>query len=199
MLSLIFLCVRDSALVTELTKAACCLPAAAAKPITALACDLPEVCFVYKPKYPFKKEIDSRDTSIVELLGREGPKLVDRIVECPNFILTPNHYETGVVVGLSDVVISACFTSTTVEAIGCGSKGIYYNPTNIYPNAFWNEIPGIVCRDKESLKRRLYELLYKTSEQEYRLYVQKYMGDIDGFFDGGAITRLRRNLAAHLS
>ena len=91
-------------------------------------------------------------------------------------------------------VSSYTFTNVTVEAIGMSARGIYYDPTNRFPHAFWSRIPGMVCRDRDELRTRIKELLYDKTDAEYADYLDKYFRDIVAYFDGRAITRLRRRL-----
>jgi polysaccharide biosynthesis PFTS motif protein len=160
--------------------------------------DFPEVLFLYKPKNPFST-MDALISPLVHSYGERGRQLQETMVAKPNFVLLPGLFETSVVSGLADLTISACFTSPTVEAIGMGKKGLYFDPTLRFPQAFWNDIPGMVCRDVGDLKNRMQALLYECDEDQYREYLSLYLKQIDSYLDGYSISRLRQLLAAEIS
>lgn len=96
------------------------------------------------------------------------------------------------VIALADLTISFPFTSTTLEAIGAGRKGIYYDPLASYKDTFYDDIPGFVVHDFDSLKKRVVELLYSINEVEYRNHLEKYARErVDRFLDGYALSRFR--------
>ena len=101
------------------------------------------------------------------------------------------------VIALADLTISFPFTSTTLEAIGAGRKGIYYDPLGSYKDTFYDEIPGFVVHDFDSLKNRVVELLYSVNEVDYRTYLEKYACErVDRFLDGRALSRFRNLLCS---
>ena len=151
-----------------------------------LAQRLPDVLFVCKPKNPIE--------DLFAAAGEFGDQVRRSIGESSNVVLLPNYFETAAVVGLTDLTISACFTSTTVEAIGCGQRAIYYDPTNRVPHAFWRRIPGLVCVADEELYERVRYLLWECDDATYMDYLRTHCMGIEGYFDGRAITRLRRRL-----
>jgi polysaccharide biosynthesis PFTS motif protein len=147
---------------------------------------LRDALFVCKPKYPIK-ELFSKAEGLDDRIRQD-------IEEAPNIVFLPAHFETAVAVGLTDLTISACFTSTTVEAIGCGKRAIYYNPTNRMPQAFWCRIPGMVCATDEELYHRVRHLLYECDQESYLEYLRTHCMGVEGHFDGRATTRLRHRL-----
>ena len=159
-----------------------------------LAGDIPDVLFLYKPKYPFAEVESGEPLPLIEVFGSKGKKLAQNIAVTPNFVVLPRQFETAGVVGLADLVISACFTSTTVEAIGCNTRGIYYDPTDKLSHAFWRRIPGMVCVTDEELCDRVRYLLWECDDETYTDYLRRHCNGIEGHFDGQAITRLRRRL-----
>jgi len=147
---------------------------------------LKDVLFVLKPKYP-----------VEELFSQAGElerQVSEEIRGASNIVLLPQYFETASIIGLTDLTISACFTSTTVEAIGCGKRAVYYNPTNRMPHAFWCRIPGMVCVSDEELYDRVHYLLYKCEDKVYVEYLRTHCMGIESHFDGRAITRLRQRL-----
>ncbi|MDA0748808.1 MAG: hypothetical protein O2954_20005 [bacterium] len=157
-----------------------------------LAETFPDVLIFYKTKWSIE--------FLTEQFGEEFQKRFQRLYEIPNVIVIPNYFETAAIIGLADLTISACFSTTAIESIGCGTRALYYDvsdrcpPDNIW-GAFWHRIPELVCRSREELKDRIYKLMYETSDEEYRDYLHLNFKHMDGFFDGRAITRLRRKLA----
>ncbi|MDA2933997.1 polysaccharide biosynthesis PFTS motif protein [Acidobacteria bacterium AH-259-D05] len=159
-----------------------------------LARKMPDTVFLYKPKNPFAEATPGWPIPLIEAFGPKGKELWKKICSTPNFVVLPNLFETASVVGLADLVISACFTSTTVEAIGCGNRAIYYDPTDRAPHAFWHRIPGMVCIADEELYDRVRYLLWDCDDEMYMNYLSTHCVGIEGHFDGQAITRLRRRL-----
>ena len=164
-----------------------------------MAKEFSDVLFLYKPKNSLYEIGSGEKVTLFHLLGERGENLKEDMETAPNFIVLPELFETSVVTGLADVTISACFSSPTVEAIGAGKKGIFYDPTDRFPNAFWSHIPGMVCNGKQGLKDRLHELLYGCSAHEYHKYIQENCGDLEGYFDGYGISRLRHRLLEKIS
>lgn len=156
-----------------------------------LASEFPDVCFLFKPKYDVKymgsRWADRfRDT-------------LDGLRETRNFFPLSSRFETSAIVGLSDLTISACFTSTVVESVGCGIKALYHDPSDRnHPEsewgAFWHRIPSLICRSREQLKARVQELLFQTTDEEYRAYLHRHFSHVEGHQDGRAIMRLRQEL-----
>jgi polysaccharide biosynthesis PFTS motif protein len=159
-----------------------------------LASKMPKVLYLYKPKYPFAEAESGEPRPLIEAFGSKGRELWKKICAMPNYVVLPRFVETACVVGLADLVISACFTSTTVEALGCRTRAIYYDATDKFPHAFWRRIPGMVCVTGEELSARVHYLLWECADEAYLDYLRTYCMGIEGHFDGRAITRLRQRL-----
>jgi hypothetical protein len=142
-----------------------------------LARKLPTVLFLSKPKNPGGGVRDDGPSNLVEL---------------------PNLFETAAIVGLTDLSISACFTSTAVEGMGCSRPALYYDPTGRFPDTFQGRIPGLVVESDDELERRVRELLWDTTREQYDAYLRSSCADLEGRFDGLAITRLRERLAREI-
>lgn len=141
-----------------------------------LAAALTDVVFVLKPKNP----------------SDQPPAMP------PNVVVLPNSFETAAVVGLSDITISACFTSTLIETVGSGRPGLYFDPTDRVPDAFWRRIPGLVCTSTDGLEARVRELLAADSHS-IDAWLRTHFRELEGHFDGLGITRLRREISGELS
>jgi hypothetical protein len=149
--------------------------------IARLARRLPHVLFLSKPKNADDESVPRRD-------GWPA-----------NLVLLPNLFETAAVIGLTELSISACFTSTAVEGMGCGRPTLYYDPTERFPAAFWRRIPDLVCTTDDELHERVTELLWQTTREEHVAYLRANCSALEGRFDGGALTRLRERLTATLA
>ncbi|MBN2299082.1 MAG: polysaccharide biosynthesis PFTS motif protein [Deltaproteobacteria bacterium] len=110
--------------------------------------------------------------------------------------------EPAEVIAASDLVISACFTSSTVEAWGADIPGVFYDATSLYRNYYYDCLPGFTLHGYLDLKRRVMHLL-ETKETPARLAARgekerKACEKIDPFMDGKGITRFR-NLLLEIS
>lgn len=94
----------------------------------------------------------------------------------------------------SDLIISACFTSPTVEALSAGKKAIYFDATGRLKGFYYDRFPGMVAHGKEELKAAADSWL-SMSGSEFAGYIEKYVRqELDFFADGKAITRFRKEL-----
>lgn len=159
-----------------------------------LACKMPNVLFLYKPKYPVSEPEPGEPIPLITAFGSKGEALWKKICDMPNFVVLPTLFEAAAVIGLADLAINVCFSSTLVEAIGSGGRAIYYDPTNRFPDAFWRRIPGMVCVAEEELYDRVCYLLWDCDNKTYMDYLSSYCMGIEGHFDGRAVTRLRSRL-----
>jgi len=107
--------------------------------------------------------------------------------------LNPDPADT---IAASDLSISACFTSTTVEALGAKKRAIYYDASGRFSGTYYDNFPHLVAHSYDELRELVHHWLYETSDQEFTFYLQTYvLGELDAFLDGGAITRLRKLLS----
>lgn len=152
--------------------------------VAELAARFPRVLFLCKPKRPVER---------VFIEGAGGTAVRAALAAAGNVAVLPERFETAAVVGLCDLSINACFTSPAVETIGAGRPALYYDPTDLFPSSFFRQIPGFVATDADELGRRVEELLSATdAEREHDLRTR--FSDLEGHFDGLAITRLRERL-----
>jgi len=93
---------------------------------------------------------------------------------------------------VADLSITACFSSTTVEALGARKKAIYYDPNGFLKGTYYDKFPYLVAHSYEELKALVKYYLYEVSDKEFNRWVDQVIVDeIDAFADGQAITRLR--------
>jgi polysaccharide biosynthesis PFTS motif protein len=134
-----------------------------------------------------------------DFVRRESRKLADlygqlsRHPRCyfPGFEASPSE-----VIALSDLVISFPFTSTTVEAVCAGRRGMYYDAPGKFVGAYYDRIPGFVAHGYQQLSVLVRDLLYKMDEDDYRQFLQRHIREhLDPFLDGRALSRFRALLA----
>jgi polysaccharide biosynthesis PFTS motif protein len=110
----------------------------------------------------------------------------------PRFWLPGHAADTSGIVAVSDLVISFPFTSVTVEALGAGVRGLYFDPRDKYRGGSYERVPGLVAHGYHELKARVEHLLYCTTDEEYRRYLDTHVkGYKDPFLDAMALKRFR--------
>lgn len=152
--------------------------------VAVLAARMPRVAFLCKPKRPPESVFDR---------GRRGASVEAALMAAPNVVVLDEYFETAAVVGLTDLSVNACFTSPAVESIGVGRPAIYYDPTALFPESFFRTIPGLVATDEDDLCARV-ETLLGLDENARAADLRDRFAELEGHFDGLAITRLRRRL-----
>ena len=98
------------------------------------------------------------------------------------------------VIAWSDLVISAAYTSTNAEALGCRTRAIYYDiaGTDRGEEFYFNRFPHFVAHDYAELRNLVQYWLSESSETEFEHLLQNYVkGEIDPYLDGHAIDRLQ--------
>jgi polysaccharide biosynthesis PFTS motif protein len=101
------------------------------------------------------------------------------------------------VVTVSDLVVSAAYTSPTAEALGARKKAIYYDVAghDIGDKYYFNRFQNFVAHNYEELKKLVKYWLYEIADKEFDDFLNKYVKDeIDPYLDGKALTRLRKLL-----
>ena len=152
-----------------------------------LSVDMPDVLFLIKPKNPFDW--------FSEVVGIPGRDVWQRLEARDNVLVLPVSFETSAIVALTDAGIGQCFTSVTLESIGCGMPCVYFDPTDHYPQAFWHDLPGMICVTVAALAKRMRGLL-ASDRVTYNSFLQEHCADIEGHFDGLGISRLRERVIA---
>ncbi len=150
----------------------------------ALAARFPRVLFLCKPKRPLE---------VVFAEGAGGAEVGAALAVAENVVLFPERFETAAAVGLCDLSINACFTSPAVETIGAGRPALYYDPTDLFPRSFFRRIPSFVATDPEELASLVEELLAVDAAKRSDDLRARF-SELEGHFDGLAITRLRESL-----
>lgn len=156
--------------------------------IIKLMYDFPDVGFIFKAKKEF--ETTPYLSSIYNKL-----KDHDRCLFFSRFDGTG--VSSAEAIAVSDLVISAAFTSTTAEALGAKIKAIYYDPAGYYVGDGYllNKYPNFVAHSYEELKKLINYWLYEVTDDEFENFLNTYVKDeIDPYLDGKAISRLRQLL-----
>lgn len=108
---------------------------------------------------------------------------------------TGNTCDAAETIAASDLVVSACFTSCTVEALGARRKGIYFDATNRFKGYYYDRFPKLVAHGYEELRKLVQYWLYDITADEFDNYLKAYVkGELDAYVDGRAITRFRELL-----
>ena len=101
------------------------------------------------------------------------------------------------VIAVSDLVISAAYTSTSAEALASRTRALYYDIAgkDLGENFYFNRYPNFVAHSYEELKRLVQLWLYDVSPEEFNQFLEMYVkGEIDPYLDCHAIDRLQNLL-----
>jgi len=101
------------------------------------------------------------------------------------------------VIAVSDLVISAAYTSPSAEALGARTKAIYYDVVghDIGERYYYDRYPHFVAHNYEELKKFTNYWLNECTQKEFEEFLITYVKDeIDPYLDGKALTRLRKLL-----
>jgi len=120
---------------------------------------------------------------------------LDELKKHPRCYITGYKGDPSEIIAMSDLTITYAFSSSTVEALGAGRKAIFFDPGNRWRGYRYDRIPNLVAHSYEELKRLTQKLLYETTEEEYRVFLDTHVkGMMDPYLDGKALTRFRRLL-----
>lgn len=100
------------------------------------------------------------------------------------------------IIAISDLIISACFTSTTSEALGARKKAIFFDASNRFKGLYYDKFPKMVAHGFDELDKFVKYWLYEVSDAMFDEYIDNYVIDeLDSYADGRAITRFRELLS----
>lgn len=100
------------------------------------------------------------------------------------------------VIDISNLVISACFTSTTPEALGARKKAIFFDATSRFKGLYYDAFPKMVAHGFDELDNFVNYWLYEVNDAQFEEYLDNYIkGELDWHADGKAITRFRELLS----
>jgi hypothetical protein len=110
-------------------------------------------------------------------------------------VFSGDEADTSEVIAASQLVISACFTSPTIEALGGRGRGIFYDATGKFRGCYPDAFPMMVAHDYQDLKKYAYYWLYQNSDEDFQKYLAEHIEhEVDSYADGGAVTRFRKKL-----
>ena len=146
--------------------------------------DFPDICVVFKNK------------KTLDFLSGWEPRILHyykKIWLHPRCFFTGEEFtDPSETTGISDLVISAPFTSPTIEALGSRTRAIYYDATGKFQGCYYDHIPNLVAHNYLELKELVTYWLFKNTEPEFDAFLETYIkGELDEFVDGKAITRFR--------
>jgi polysaccharide biosynthesis PFTS motif protein len=99
-------------------------------------------------------------------------------------------------VAASDLIISAPFTSSSIEALGAGIKAIYYDASHRFPGCYYDRFPRFVAHNYDELKDFVEYWLYGNTLEEFEMFLNTHIKEeIHEYVDGKAITRFRQQLS----
>jgi polysaccharide biosynthesis PFTS motif protein len=152
--------------------------------------DLPDIFVVLKEKKPrdYHKMMSDRFDDIL--------KLYQKLENNARCLCIKNSWKnSSEIMAFTDLVISFPFTSTTAEALAVRKKAIWYDGTDKFRGAIYDNAPGLVCHNYNELLERTKRLLC-ISEKDYNAYLESYIkGRVENYLDGKAITRFREHLS----
>ncbi|VUX54871.1 protein of unknown function [uncultured Woeseiaceae bacterium] len=128
----------------------------------------------------------------------KGKKIVDLRIELsqlPNVLVLGDSSDPVEVIAAADVVITACFSSTTADALSAGKAAFWYEAgdnTRGYPA---DRVKGLVAHGYDELETYLEDALMpghweRISEQRS---LRKFT---DPYLDGLALSRLRNSISS---
>lgn len=157
--------------------------------ILRVADEHPEYGIIFKKKWSYKK------------LSTYAPNLVkyyQKIEAHPRCYLTDEmDSDPSETIAAADLVISAPFTSPTIESLGARKKALYFDSTGRFPATYYDHFPRFVAHDSDELKRVIDYWLNEITDEEFNAFLTTYiLNELDEYLDGLAITRFRSLLCS---
>lgn len=148
----------------------------------------PEIGVIFKGKW-------SRDELVNKNL--KISKKYDELISHERcFFIDGQSGDASEVIAASDLVISACFTSTTIEALGARKKAIFFDSTNRFRGCYYDKFPNLVGHSLDELDDMVKYWLYEVNDEQFSKYLDNFIkGKFDSYADGKAITRFRELLS----
>jgi polysaccharide biosynthesis PFTS motif protein len=101
-------------------------------------------------------------------------------------------------IAAADLVISAPFTSPTIESLGAQKKAIYFDPTGRFRNTYYDQIPGFVAHSSDELTTSIDYWLNEITDEQFHTFLKSHiLCELDEYLDGLAITRFRQKLCSN--
>ena len=152
--------------------------------------DFPDTGIILKGK-AFREKQEILDEGVITLY--ESLRIHPRC-----FLSSWEDFDTSEAIAASDLVISACFTSTTVEALGGRKRAIYYDATERFRGTYYDRFPYILAHGYNELRDFVSHWLSESDEGEFARFLdQDVRVELEAGVDGKAITRFREWLSGH--
>jgi polysaccharide biosynthesis PFTS motif protein len=152
-----------------------------------------QVTVVFKMKYS-KNQMMQYHPPVLEPMVQTAYQNLENHPRC--ILLDDDISEAAEVIAVSDLVISACFTSPTIEALGAGIKGIYFDADGKSRGTYYDQFPNLVAHDPDELCHIVDFWLNRVTDDEFTLFIKKYvLKEIDWYADGKAVERFRNAIA----
>lgn len=130
---------------------------------------------------------------------RKGKSIImlwDQLKNNPNVYWAGHCGDVPEIIAVSDLVVTHCLSSPTVEALGARKKAIWYESGDKHRGLAYDMIPGLVVHSYRDLVKRARQLLYEVGDDQYGHYIQTHIrGKVEAGTDGLALTRFRQLLA----
>jgi polysaccharide biosynthesis PFTS motif protein len=151
-----------------------------------------EFFMIIKEKKPARLYAQ-KDFLLYTGLHKDFFEILDRLACHPRAMVTGSGADSSEIIKVSDLVITYAFSSSTVEALSCRKKAIFYDPAGtLGGDYYYNTIPGLVCHGYDELDARATALLYSIDEKQYNQYLdEKMLFSIEDYLDGKALDRFR--------
>lgn len=157
--------------------------------------ELPEIIAIIKPSKPEQFYINPSSCWSSPEKGLKLMELWDRIKGHQRVHWAGISGDVSQVIAASDLTITHCLSSPTFDAVCAGRRGFWYESGRHHEGLEFDSIPGMVIHGYDHLLRRTRELLFETTDEQYREYLETYVrGKLESYLDGRALSRFRRLL-----
>lgn len=151
--------------------------------------DYPEIGVIFKEKKRWEEVLEQNPK-------KEVKTVYEKLKTHERCCAPGSRSETAEAIAASDLVISACFTSTVIEALGARKKAIYFDASDKLRDYYYDKFPKLVAHGYNELKKLVQYWLYDITDEEFDEYLETYVkGELDAYVDGRAITRFRELLS----
>jgi polysaccharide biosynthesis PFTS motif protein len=157
--------------------------------------------FIIKPSKNENWFVNSNSVFSSVIKGQKIVKLINKIKN-ENRVLWFSKSDSilsfefnSLAIAVSDLVITHCMSSPTVESLGARKKAIWYEHGNKREGIHYDQIDGLVIHGYANLEKRVNEILYTIPDEDYEDYLDtKIKGKVEARLDGKALTRFRNLL-----
>jgi polysaccharide biosynthesis PFTS motif protein len=149
--------------------------------------DYPRIGIIFKEK------------NSLDLIMAQEPDIATYYISLrnhPRCYFTGDRFDPSETIAASDLVISSCFTSTTIEALGARKRAIYFDATDKFRDYYYDKFPNLVAHSYENLQEMVNYWLFKISDDDFNKYLNDYVkNELDAYVDGKALSRFREQIS----